>query len=137
MTIKQLLKKTKLKLLSDKYIFISIPLNQFNRLDLKQFQKKFFSITYEKDGITLTINEKNWNKIKVNFKKCKVGKNYRIITLDIKLNPNVVGYLAAISKILADNNISIIAISTYQKDHLMIKNKDTKKALKVLKKLKK
>jgi len=135
MKIKQLLRKTKLKLSKEKYSIVSIPLKQFNRLDLKKFQKKLFSLIYEKDEITLIINQDNWKSIKNNFKNYKLEKNYRILTLDVNLNWNVVGYLAAVSKALADNKISIGVISTYLKDHLLIKDKDVKRAVNVLSRL--
>ena len=135
--MKQLLKRTKLKLLKDKYSIVGIPIKQFNKLDFKKFQKKFFSVVYGDKEITLIINEKNWNSIKNNFKRYKVEKNYRILTLDVNLSLDVVGYLAVISTILASNKISIGVISSYSKDHLLIKNKDVKKALKVLKEIKK
>ena len=49
------------------------------------------------------------------------------------LDFSLIGILAKIATILADNNISIFAISTYNTDYVLIKNKNYQKALKVLK----
>ena len=45
---------------------------------------------------------------------------------------NVVGFLAEVSRILAESNISIYAVSAFSRDHLLIKQDDLAKALKVL-----
>ena len=49
------------------------------------------------------------------------------------LDFSLIGILAKIATILADNNISIFAISTYNTDYVLIKNENYQKALKVLK----
>jgi hypothetical protein len=47
----------------------------------------------------------------------------------------LVGFLATVSKALADEGISIYVISAYSTDHILIKEKDILKAKKKLKKL--
>jgi len=44
----------------------------------------------------------------------------------------LVGFLAKISKILADENISIFVISAYSTDHILVKDKDINKVIKKL-----
>jgi hypothetical protein len=60
-------------------------------------------------------------------------KFFKIISFETKLPFGLVGFLAYIAKILADQNISIFTISAYSTDHILIKEKDLNKALKVLK----
>ncbi|MCK4310334.1 MAG: ACT domain-containing protein, partial [Methanomicrobia archaeon] len=47
----------------------------------------------------------------------------------------LVGFLAKISKVLADEKISIFAISAYSTDHILVKEKDLAKAIKKLENL--
>jgi hypothetical protein len=48
---------------------------------------------------------------------------------------NLVGFLAEISKALADENISVFVISAYSTDHILVKKRDLVKAIKKLKEL--
>jgi len=52
--------------------------------------------------------------------------------LDVVLPWNVVGYLARVTEILAAANISVGALSSFSRDHLLIKQADLGNALKVL-----
>ena len=49
------------------------------------------------------------------------------------LDFSFVGILAKIATILADNNISIFAISTYNTDYVLIKNENYQRSLEILK----
>lgn len=48
------------------------------------------------------------------------------------LDFSLVGILAEISAILAENNISIFAVSTYDTDYVLVKEENFEKALKIL-----
>jgi hypothetical protein len=127
----------KWKLLRDKYVIVSIPTKESKNLQIEKFQKEFLSIIYEKDEITLIIKGKNYDKIKKSFKKAEVERNFRIITYDEILDWNITGFISKIAEVLAKNKIVMGVISAYSKDHFLIKDKDIKKALKILKELKK
>jgi uncharacterized protein len=47
----------------------------------------------------------------------------------------LVGFLAKVSQVLADEKISIFAISAYSTDHILVKKKDLEKAIKKLESL--
>ena len=49
------------------------------------------------------------------------------------LDFSFVGILAKIATILADNNISIFAVSTYNTDYVLIKNENYQRSLEILK----
>ena len=50
------------------------------------------------------------------------------------LDFSLIGILSKISEILADNNIGIFAISTYNTDYVLVKQENYERALDVLKK---
>lgn len=50
------------------------------------------------------------------------------------LDFSLIGILSKISAILAENQIGIFAVSTYNTDYILVKDKDFEKALKVLSK---
>ncbi len=64
-----------------------------------------------------------------------IEKGWKILTFDMVLPFGLVGFLAAISKALADEGIGIYVISAYTTDHILIKRKDIVKAEKKLRKL--
>ncbi|MDW5564096.1 MAG: ACT domain-containing protein [Methanomassiliicoccus sp.] len=60
-------------------------------------------------------------------------KPFRIISFDTKLPFDLIGFLAYITKLLADENISLFAISSFSTDHILMKEAYLAKAMDVLK----
>ena len=96
----------------------------------KEYAEAFANIKY-KDELTVIIDQ---NKIKKED-IIKIEKNWKLITFDFLLNFNLVGFISKIFSALAKKNISIFVVSSYSTDHLLVKEKDLKKTLIVLKKL--
>lgn len=61
-----------------------------------------------------------------------VDNDWFIIQIVGELDFSLVGVLTQLANPLAENQISIFALSTYNTDYLLIKNKDKEKAVKVL-----
>jgi hypothetical protein len=90
-----------------------------------------FAVIQDKKEITVVIDQS-----KVNYKDViEIEKDWKILTFDMFLPFESVGFLAKVSKVLADENISILAISTYSTDHVLVKEKDLPKAIKKLENL--
>jgi hypothetical protein len=62
----------------------------------------------------------------------RVESGFRLVTLDRELNWDVVGYLARVTRLLADANISVGVLSSFSRDHLLIKETDLELALLIL-----
>lgn len=60
-------------------------------------------------------------------------KQLRIISFDTKLPFDLIGFLAYITKLLADQDISIFALSAFSTDHIFMKEKYLERAVEVLK----
>ena len=58
-----------------------------------------------------------------------VDAGWKIITFDLILPFDLVGFLAGVSGALAKAGISICALSSYSTDHIMVKSRDLEKAL--------
>lgn len=91
-----------------------------------------FMIFRDQHEVTLVVEESDWQRIRHAAGDVKVEKNYRLVTLDIELPWSVIGYFARITEILADAGISIGALSSFSRDHLLIKQDDLPTALRVL-----
>jgi hypothetical protein len=91
-----------------------------------------FMIFKEKYETTLLLDETDFETLRHAIRDAKTERGFRLLTFAIELDFNVVGFLAEVSKILADAEISIVALSGFSRDHLLIKQNDLAKALKTL-----
>ena len=83
----------------------------------------FFSITRTSDELSIVCNEDNIPK------DIKFEKDWRILKVEGPLDFSLIGILSKISTILAQNGISIFAVSTYDTDYILVKDKDIKNAI--------
>lgn len=61
--------------------------------------------------------------------------DWRIITFDMLLPMDLVGFIAKVSGAIAEEQVNILYISSYSTDHLLVQEKDLEKALAKLRKL--
>ena len=59
-------------------------------------------------------------------------KSFRLVSFETKLPFELVGFLAHIATLLAEEEISIFAISAYSTDHILVKENNLEKTLKIL-----
>ena len=83
-------------------------------------------------SITSVIDQ---SKIRNNKDIIDIDKDWKILTFDMILPFGLVGFLAKISKVLADAGIRIFVISSFSTDNVLIKEKNIKKAMNKLKSL--
>ena len=131
-----LFKKTKVEIALETYFLISLPENEFQKLlsnpDLSPRMTAPFMIFKDKFEITLLLDEIDFGKIKNEISDAKIESGFRLLTFDIVLDFNIFGFLAEITRILAEAEIPIIALSAYSRDHILIRQENLAKALKVL-----
>ncbi len=89
-------------------------------------QKVFAVIT---DGAEITVVAEIDHRLTV----IEEERPFRIISFDTKLPFDLIGFLAYITKLLADQNISLFAISSFSTDHILMKEAYLSKAIEVLK----
>jgi hypothetical protein len=86
----------------------------------------FFSITKTYDELSIVCVEASIPE------GIKCEKDWRILKVEGQLDFSLIGILSEISTILAQNKISIFAISTYDTDYILIKDKDAQDAVTAL-----
>ena len=117
-------KKLILKLLKDKYSVCR--LNKYDEIPKWIFNEEFFSITKTEDELSIVCLQ---DKIKDNV-LCE--RNWKVLKIEGPLDFSLIGILSKISTLMANNKISIFAISTYDTDYILIKEKSIDKAIEVL-----
>jgi hypothetical protein len=61
---------------------------------------------------------------------CEPG--WRLLTFDVVLPFELVGFLAVVATALAENDVSIFVLSAYSTDHLLVRQEDLETALETL-----
>ncbi|GAH97357.1 unnamed protein product [marine sediment metagenome] len=96
----------------------------------KPCSKAFVNII-DKNETTVIIEQSKYDDENV----IEIEKDWKILTFHMVLPFGLVGFLAKVSKVLADEKISIFAISAYSTDHILVKEKDLARAEEKLKEL--
>ena len=132
----EFLRQTNIDVAPETYFFISLKNEDWLKLlenpELSPRMTAPFMIFKDQFEITLLLDETDFGKIKNALENAKIERGFRLLTFDVELDFNVVGFLAEISRILAEAGISIIALSSFSRDHILIKQENLAKALKVL-----
>ena len=87
-----------------------------------------FANIRDENEITVIIDESKYESKDV----LEVEKSWRLLTFDMVLPFGLVGFLAKVSQALAEESISIFAVSAYSTDHILVKEKDLENAKKKL-----
>ncbi|HEX4950947.1 MAG TPA: ACT domain-containing protein [Blastocatellia bacterium] len=100
---------------------VSLPLERFGDvLTAVRTAEGYVSVTRDKDEVTLIIAEDLWHEMASNFPSAQVQLRRRMIRFDTVLDFSVVGFIAEISRALAEADISILSVSTYRTDAVLV-----------------
>ncbi|HMS42885.1 MAG TPA: ACT domain-containing protein [Pyrinomonadaceae bacterium] len=132
----ELLKKTRVEIAPETFTLVSLRHEDWMKLlenpELSPRMTAPFMIFKDKFETTLLLDEIDFETIRYAIRDAKTERNFRLLTFDIELDFTVVGFLAEVSRILAEAEISIVALSAFSRDHILIKQENLSKALKVL-----
>jgi len=95
----------------------------------------FSAIIKERGETTIILPSERWLEMEHSITNAKVEGPFRVLTFDVPLEWDVVGFMAEVSRILAAESISIGAISAYTHDHFLVKTSDAAKAIKAIEKV--
>jgi len=90
------------------------------------FQSSFYSITKTLDELSVVCSQDNIPD------EIKCEKDWRILRVEGPLDFSLIGILSSISTTLANKGISIFAISTYDTDYILVKDKNIDTAINAL-----
>lgn len=92
----------------------------------------FSSVTLDHSEVSLVLRSEEWASLSHRFPGASTEGPYRLITFDIVLDLSLVGFLSVVSALLAENGVSIYALSTYLRDHILVRKEDAGKAVELL-----
>lgn len=91
------------------------------------WQDKFVFVSKTDDELSLVCQTKH-----VPPQCVQVENDFKAFKIEGILDFSLIGIIAKISKILADNNIGIFVISTYNTDYILVKANKTAEATELL-----
>jgi hypothetical protein len=95
-------------------------------------RRGFSALIVERDEVSLTIERAAWETLPIAKQAVATAGPYRAITLDLRIDLGVSGYLLHAAERLAAAGISIVPQCAFQKDHLLVRSADAEKAMRIL-----
>jgi hypothetical protein len=131
--LRHLLAQTELFTDGKTYVIVKIGAAQVEYIAQEpgNWPEPFWACMQDKDEVSLVLTQEASAR-SLSVSPLDVSPPYRLITFDLPLDWNVVGYLAALTAVLAEAGISLYALSAFSRDHLFVPQVDFDRAWDVL-----
>jgi hypothetical protein len=134
--VEALLRRARVEVLPATFALVGLRHEDWARLlenpELSPRPEAVFMLLRDSHETTLLVEENDWLTMRHAARDARVETGFRLVTFDIELPWNVVGFLARVAEILAEANVSVGALSAFSRDHLLIKQDQLGTALRVL-----
>jgi hypothetical protein len=134
--VEELLSKTRVEVAPETFSLVALRNEEWLKLlenpELSPRMTAPFMIFKDRWEVTLLVDETDFEAMRVGLREAQVEKGFRLLSFDIELDFSVVGFLAFVSQKLAEAGIPIVALGAFSRDHLLVKQEDLAKTLKVL-----
>jgi hypothetical protein len=132
----ELLKNSKVEVAPETFFLVSLRHETWLRLlenpELSPRMTAPFMIFRDKYEVTLLLDEIDYETVRHAVRDARVQRGFRLLTFDIVMDFSVVGFLAEVTRILAETGISVVALSSFSRDHILVSQNDLPNALKTL-----
>ncbi|MGQ0541177.1 MAG: ACT domain-containing protein [Blastocatellia bacterium] len=136
MKVKEILKNVQIEVATETFTIVSLHHEDWKHLlqspELSPRMTTPFMIFMDKNEVTLLLDDVDFGTIRHSIRDAKVESGFRMLTFDTIIDFAVVGFMAEVSRILAEAGVSIVALSAFSRDHLLVKQNDLSTALKAL-----
>jgi hypothetical protein len=95
---------------------------------LSRLTSPFLQFTVEPGILTLILPTHDWREVRPAFPRARVQQPYRVISFDLDLPADLVGFLAALTEALAEAEAPVLAVCGYARDHLLVREDDLDRA---------
>jgi hypothetical protein len=80
----------------------------------------FSALIVDKDEVSLVLPQDAWQEFARRLPDHRTADDYRLITFDLPLDPALIGFMALVSRFLAEAGVSILALSAFERDHILV-----------------
>lgn len=135
-SVEELLRRARVEVAPATFYLIGLRHQDWARLlenpELSPRPSAPFMLLKDEREVTLLLDEEDWRTMQYAVRDARVEGDFRLLTLDVELGWDVVGFLALVARILAEAGVSCGALSAFSRDHLLVKQDDLPKALRAL-----
>lgn len=135
-TVAELLSRTRVEVAPGTFFLVGLRHEDWERLlenpELSPRPGAQMMLLRDAREVTLLLEEEDWRVMRHAARDARVEGGFRLVTLDIELPWDVVGFLARVTEILAGAGVSAGALAAFSRDHLLIKQDDLGRALRAL-----
>ncbi len=136
MDVLELIRTAKVRVAPETFALVSLTNDDWTRiLSDPQASPRMsvpFMILKDPFEITLMLDETDFGSLTAVLGSARAERGFRLLSFDLELDFSVTGFLAEISRVLAEKKIPIVAASSFSRDHLLIRQADLAAALRVL-----
>jgi len=91
-----------------------------------------FCLVFAPNEVTRVCREVEWEHAGRGLRAAKVEGGYRMITLDVALDPDAIGYLEVVTEHLVRAGVPVTVLSTFHRDHLLVPVSHLEEAVRAL-----
>ena len=136
MNVDEILRDTRVSVSAETFAVVSVSDDAWMALladaSLSPRMTAPFMIFKDAHEVTLILDDQDLRNMRPGLSEAKIAKSYRLLTFETVLDLSVVGFLAVVSRILADAGVPILPVSAFSRDHILIRQTDLPNALKAL-----
>lgn len=132
----ELLRRAKVEVAPETFVLVGMRHDEWRRLlenpELSPRPESNFMLLSDRFEVTLLLEESDWRAMRHAARDAKAEAGFRLVTLDVELGWDVVGFLARVTEILAAAGVAVGALSAFSRDHLLVKQDELGPALRAL-----
>lgn len=87
---------------------------------LAEIGTPFCTLIADKDEVTLVLPSVEWEMFSHRLPDARPADQFRLITFDLPLDHGLVGFMALVSRLLAESGVPIMAFSAFERDHILV-----------------
>jgi hypothetical protein len=92
-----------------------------------------FMIFMDSREVTLLLDDADMEAIRPGIdESVRVERGFRMLTFDLPMDFEVIGFIAEVSRILAAAGVPILPLSAFSRDHILVKQNDLATTLRAL-----
>lgn len=100
---------------------------------LAEIGSPFCALIADKDELSLMIADERLPALDARLRAAEMSdREYRLITLDVTLEPDLVGFIARVAAALASAGIPVLTYAAYSRDHVFVPAEDFEPAISAL-----
>lgn len=101
-----------------------------------EISEPFCVLIVDKHEVSLVIPEEAVEDFDHRLHDHELGEQYKLITVDAVLEPDLIGLMAHLSTALSDANVGVFPYAAYSRDHILVPASQVERALDALNALK-